>query len=335
MIKKTKKNKGFILIMTLVMAMVMLIICFVCLKIFLAPYVAIQSDIIKKKEFYMADTAIEVIREQISNIFYIHQPSEEGWENLNKKYAKLNNTNEDYPYKRTYLQSEENLKKDIDALHDGSQEVYTQTLDESIEEDKIFIAKYSGDLFCKDNKNTLPSVSDPIKIIPGSEIKKWNKEWKWGGINTKPSVGINSTEVFSDNNFDNDLEAWAWIKQVKINNDVKISTENTNSGDFYNYTDIINNTNLFLPKELQGDNSKNIIGNDSDVKKHIRRRDYVIIATATHKKSYIKFRMEYYFSLISYSPIADDIYSDWDGSLVPRYRLYFRKLNYYWTEEED
>jgi len=331
-----KNNKGFILILTLVMALVMLIICFVCLKIFLAPYVAIQSDIIKKKEFYMADTAIEVIREQISNIFYDYVDSTEGWEK---------GTNKDLYYADCLKQRFTDDKK-----HFSDGEIIGSTVTK----------KYSGNIFDTENFDyTLPTSTNKLQISTAN-IKIWG-EWH------KPSTG---TYSLLQETPDKNLSVKAHIEQIRITDDKIVSTttcpsgtndfyyeycENSSSGTF-KIGNITYYNKLFLPKELQDfNNSKLYLGHDINpesrdyIINRIRRRDFVIIATATYSGSNIECHMKYYFTLISLSPNKDDQKSFWNNgvqgapgdadymkitNIRPIYRLYFRKLEYDWTEED-
>ncbi|WP_413853793.1 hypothetical protein, partial [Candidatus Ruminimicrobium bovinum] len=284
-----KQNKGFILVMTLVMAVIMLVIAFVCLKIFLAPYIAIQSDIIKKKEFYMADTAIEVVREQISNICYQVVTSKERWELLDPKY--------NVHCLKTEFIGEKKIEDGdrYKILHQNNKNYNKPGL--SLLNDNIMpgsnnlVEKYSGDLFNATVKNTLPLISGsgqhkPL-IIKVSNIEQWN-DWSW--YNKKPLGGIE----YKNNIYDN-----------KVSATVGIEFEN-----MFSYSDIENNKDW--PKELQKD------GNDSfraslswdyiTQNNRIKRRDYVIIATATYTGSDIECHMKYYFSLISVSPqMGDDL----------------------------
>ena len=340
-----KNNRGFILLLTLVMALVMLIVCFVCLKIFLAPYIAIQTDIIKKKEFYMADTAIEVIREQISNIFYDYVNSAKCWET----YA--GNDQKDY--------SADCLKQRfvVDVKESSN----------TIIRDINIIDKYSGKNIFDISKNlyTLPiGYSHRIQISTGN-IHTYDNNTKlvqWH----KPLTGM-----AHESEPDNKLSVEAWIEPVKITNDITILTVSRSTNSFYKYvysgsTDnghfmdcnvtedgtVINgsvNNNLFLPKELQQDNNiyLYLTGNlTNDAREYIQdritRRDFVIKANSTYAGSNIKCTMEYYFTLIALSPKLGDDGSFWNSGQAGEdmtitniraiYRLYFRKLNYYWTE---
>ena len=354
------KDKGFILIMTLIMALVMLIVCFVCLKIFLAPYVAIQNDIIKKKEFYMADTAIEVIREQISNIFYDYVDSTRGWEKLeeNDYYIEC--------LKAKFFEDKAKIQANEDAGHYKG--VNGDLLRDS-EEDTNFIAKYNGNLYnTGDNfKTTLPtssitvnnSISKPIECNDIT-INTWDLE-DWGKWGQRPLQGV-GVNFFNADIIDTNVHIEkAYIQPVLID-DVTLSTkafsgdnviEGVGSGStphFFKNSDYTPDAEnkFFLPKELQKNESLDLqqscgFEERKFIKKHIKRRDYVIVAISTYTGSNIKFTMEYYFSLISLSPKEGDHLTFWGSGkdktaglrideLRPMYRLYFRKLNYRWEE---
>ena len=336
-----KSNKGFILIMTLVMALVMLIICFVCLKIFLAPYVAIQSDIIKKKEFYMADTAIEIIREQISNTFFDFVGTEPGWEHeINE--AKYFATS---------------LKQQFDIDFNAEEEFDDDLINSDLAK------KYNGNI-CNtvSNDYTLPIKNKPLIIISSNNIDVWENWDKW---HHEPSTGTYyNSSALKNELLDKNLSVTAFIEQIKITDDKTISTA-TCSGDdfFYEYDPITGNFKdngiskpaLFLPKELQdGDDKKLFLGHNNlsnfqttYLVERIKRRDFVIEAVSSYYKSNIKCKMRYYFTLISLSPKEGDHISYWnrgvighgdDGTLTNIrviYRFYFRKLEYEWTEEDD
>lgn len=392
------KNKGFILIMTLVMALVMLIICFVRLKIFLAPYVAIQSDIIKKKEFYMADTAIEVIREQISNIFYDYVDSKTSWEVQKElkidgmtdeqiaQYMEAFAESDQAPYyilslKQHFFKDKATVLKTLAQSYGDTNNPYEGVGSDILGNDDVskkFVAKYNGDLFNDYGlQTTLPSTYTSIgnhhkllQISPAN-IKKWEtSQWNWLIGDQKPSK---TTLDYKNNVFDNKIFVIAAISKVRIKNDSKFSKENESSlkplniqdDTYLTYSDMTSADN-FLPKELQTNdgnefngsklyiNYENVSGsnpteNQNYIKEHIKRRDYVIVAVSSYTGSDIKCIMKYYFSLISLSPNTEDHASFWGtgveakagtgkmlgiSQLRPIYRLYFRKIEYYWTEEE-
>ena len=340
------RNKGFILVMTLVMAVIMLVIAFVCLKIFLAPYIAIQSDIIKKKEFYMADTAIEVIREQISNLFYDIDDSKGPikWENLDDKYS----------FKCLYLQFPDEKKELRDKLgvEVGQDELSTNSSHQN--DIEKFIAKYSGNILDENMKNTLPSTATVLSIGISSVSLWQDSDWnKW--YNDKPLGGLEqkNTTNFREKFLDEKVSVKACIKPVKITNDINITISNANAdgsfyykyknGKFVEKTDSdISNSKCYLPKELQKYDNFNLQGNGNPmIIDRIKRRDYVIIATATYTGSDIQCHMKYYFSLISIAPDYGDSLDEWGAGKIEesisnsreiRYRLYFRKLEYDWTE---
>ena len=327
-----KNNNGFILVMTLVMALVMLAVGFVCLKIFLAPYVAIQNDIIKKKEFYMADTAIEVIREQISNIFYNYVDSRETWDMVDKD-----------KYYRTTL-GEDYLKDETELFTSGKN---SHGVDKDLLNDADFIEKYSGKILNNDElKNTLPYSSMTAVSISGNDIQKWpNSWWNW---RFQPLQGIK----YSNNIIDTNVHVEAWVEQIKIINDVTLATATVNNTNFaYTYENgkFDNSDSLFLPKELQKNDNKDLLLFASNItvkdfiESHISRRDFVIIAKAGYTGSNIECEMRYYFSLISFSPKQGDHLTFWERGVIaatditienvrPMYRLYFRKFMYHWTE---
>lgn len=354
-----KNNKGFILVMTLVMALIMLVIAFVCLKIFLAPYIAIQNDIIKKKEFYMADTAIEVIREQISNVFYNPDVGSDGksirWENLSEEYTIKSLRDSYYDDKKiiTFFNSEDN------------------TINGN------FIEKYSGQFLNNNYLNSsLPDKDHSVTISStkpdkdhSATISSWPVNW-WTFMDKPPLRG----RVYNGDYIDKKLTVTAYIEPVKITDDIKFSTETANEGFYYKYKNgkfveegheteaDINNSNRFLPKELQNLNNNRFLWNSSSIsadiertiiEERIKRRDFVIVAVSTYTGSNIKCEMKYYFSLISFSfkdedagifpkdfngewnekGLTNDNISDDFKQLKPVYRLYFRKLEYHWTED--